>query len=220
MRIGAEFRTLTPANAFQGPGSVFQPGYRESPVTLGYRPSGFKGTVNDFMNYYHRLKEFLKNPYAAHSSLRKGGIIWRIAVMVLQDTYPWDEVGHTVDILTHAELLVGQGQSFVDEGTTQDEDDLIVGMYKVHTDNGNTQTADCSWWPRQHTWTHSSFCAGYWTPKAESWFQAHLSNILAGKSQVRSASVWKEALKRNKQSSIVFQRTELASQAFIQARYH
>ncbi|KAI0069462.1 hypothetical protein K474DRAFT_1680915 [Panus rudis PR-1116 ss-1] len=98
MRIGAEFQTLTLAKMFQGPGVMFQAGYREAPITLGYRPKGFEGSLEDFKGYWVRLTEFFKNPYVAHSAMRKGGIIWRVAVQVLQDHYPWDQVEHTLDI--------------------------------------------------------------------------------------------------------------------------
>ncbi|KAI0069674.1 hypothetical protein K474DRAFT_1610123 [Panus rudis PR-1116 ss-1] len=188
-------------------------------MSLGWRPHDFKGTVNDFKNYYMVLKDLFRSPYIAHSALRKGGIVWRIAVQVLQDGYPWDQYNHTEDILTHAELLSGQGCMFVDEGTTEEEDNLISGMYKVQTYQGDKQTSDCSWWPLQHTWNRSPYDAGYWTPKAESWFQSHLSKILSGEAKVKSAKVWRHDLKRNKHASMVFQRNELASQVFIASTY-
>ncbi|KAI0071319.1 hypothetical protein K474DRAFT_1581736, partial [Panus rudis PR-1116 ss-1] len=79
---------------------------------------------------------------------------------------------------------------FVDEGLSEDELDFICGMYKVYTEQGPDQQADRSWWPRYSMWQSSPYGVGYWTPKAERFFQGHLKDILAGKEPTKTSNRW------------------------------
>ncbi|KAI0069454.1 hypothetical protein K474DRAFT_1610439 [Panus rudis PR-1116 ss-1] len=221
--IGAEFRTLTARSVVADHAASLGLGDRENPHSLGFRAKGFKGDVDDFKAYYLRLKDFFKKPYVTHAALRKGGIIWRITYWVLQDNHSHcEDVGHTSDLLSHGELLQGDGGIYVDENLSKDEEDLIVGTYKVYTDVGPDQAADCSWWPNYSVWRTCSYgAAGYWTPKCEAFFQGRVNDILAGKSGVgvKTSKDWKKSLRRARLAPDVFKRIELGSEAFIQKMY-
>ncbi|KAI0069700.1 hypothetical protein K474DRAFT_1610050 [Panus rudis PR-1116 ss-1] len=192
-------------------------GKRARLYTLGFRQPDFTGTLNDFLHYYERLRDFFSNPYAAHAALRKGGIIWRIAVMVLEDRYRWDEADHTVDLWSHGEVLeVERGRyEYLDEGTIEEEDEFIVGTYKVYTDIGPEQTATRSWFPKHTTWTGSPYDVGYWTPKAERWFQQRLQHILTGVDMLKTATEWRRSLYRSRSTIKLTQKVESASRVFI-----
>ncbi|KDQ49151.1 hypothetical protein JAAARDRAFT_115773, partial [Jaapia argillacea MUCL 33604] len=47
-----------------------------------------------------------------------------------------------------------------------------------------------SWWPKQITWEAGYLDAGYWTPTAESWFQARMRSIRDGTAKPKNATQW------------------------------
>ncbi|KAJ7145333.1 hypothetical protein C8R43DRAFT_890492, partial [Mycena crocata] len=58
-----------------------------------------------------------------------------------------------------------------DPSLTDDEIDLICGVYHVGTGSCLT-TTDQSWWPEPSTWARSAMNVGWWSPYCERWFPA------------------------------------------------
>ncbi|KZP29617.1 hypothetical protein FIBSPDRAFT_688408, partial [Athelia psychrophila] len=78
-----------------------------------------------------------------------------------------------------------------DDKLTDDELDLVCGVYKIFTAPGTFQQSDASWWPKSSTWKNSPLNVGYWSPSCERWFQLRLAAIRAGKEKVKTAGKWR-----------------------------
>lgn len=55
--------------------------------------------------------------------------------------------------------------------------------------------AHVSWWPCPHSWAVSGLNTGYWSPKAERWFQTRLEAIRKGEQGPRRAIDFRNMLK-------------------------
>ncbi|KAF8219506.1 hypothetical protein L208DRAFT_1138156, partial [Tricholoma matsutake] len=78
---------------------------------------------------------------------------------------------------------------FLDDGLSEDELDLISGVYKVFTGNHkgkSVQESHLSWWPKHSIWAKSGLDMGYWSESSERWFLLQLESIRAGNTILRS----------------------------------
>ncbi|KAF8234610.1 hypothetical protein L208DRAFT_1260904 [Tricholoma matsutake] len=88
-----------------------------------------------------------------------------------------------------------------DDQLTEDEMDIICGVYRVDTGQhefGGRQTSDVSWWPKPSIWETSGLCVGYWSNDCERWFKMHLEECRSGHAELRNPSNWRHALKFTK----------------------
>jgi hypothetical protein len=123
----------------------------------------------------------------------KGGIVWRLAMQSLHQ----DDViaGPSESVYQSGICFVeeGSGKHWWDDDLTEDEMNLICGVYKVFTGKG-LQISDMSWWPKHSAWERSGADFGYWSAKCEEWFQTRLTEIRDGKKALRAAGTWSNAL--------------------------
>ncbi|TFK34302.1 hypothetical protein BDQ12DRAFT_570871, partial [Crucibulum laeve] len=82
----------------------------------------------------------------------------------------------------------------IDDGISPSAEDIICGVYKRPTGNGQ-QTADYSWWPKATIWENRGMNFGYWTTDCEKWFQKRLGDIQCGTATPRTAKEWTNILK-------------------------
>ncbi len=105
-----------------------------------YRSKSFTPTARDYSDYAQRVLEIVRRPQAA-AGFRMGGIIWRLLVEVVRDD---------TDLRNRLEQQAGSGPSgepsvyqevlqlspsfaFVDDSLSEEELDIISGVYRVYT---------------------------------------------------------------------------------------
>ena len=160
------------------------PGAPRDDISLGYRSVGYVPDMADYAVYRASLANFLHQPHA-RAALLKGGIIWRIAREFLDHDVVL--MGPSQSTLYGMRAIFNcEGTNFCDDQLTEDELDLICGVYKVYTGSG-TQCADCSWWPKQSVWELCGLNVGYWSSDCEIWFQSHLATIRQGTAQLKGS---------------------------------
>ena len=53
-----------------------------------------------------------------------------------------------------------------------------------------------SWWPQQNVWEESGFgVLGYWSARAEVWYQSRLKSIQSGEGKPMPGRQWRQALR-------------------------
>ena len=145
----------------------------------------------------------------------QGGIIWCLAIKHFKDQ-PEDVVtnGPSDDVLRFGKLMYYSSNQFWDNGLTENEMDLICGVYKLYskyrifitayffTYLGPTvhkeQFADVSWWPKQSTFMVLGLNVGYWSADCKAWCQSCMRTILDGTAIIKNACVWSQVMKFEK----------------------
>ncbi|KAF8235939.1 hypothetical protein L208DRAFT_1173788, partial [Tricholoma matsutake] len=85
-----------------------------------------------------------------------------------------------------------------DDCLTEDELDLICGVYRIDTGQCNVhghQTTHISWWPRPSVWEGSGLYVGYWSEDCEHWFQQHLDKCKSGKASLKNPGSWRHSIR-------------------------
>jgi hypothetical protein len=111
-------------------------------------------------------------------------------------------------------LITQSHGTLIDDNLTENEFNLICGVYKVYTGNGQ-QTSDSSWWPKQSTFMKSPLWSGSWTVLCEFWFQKRLHAILNGKAMPMTSSKWARSLRRSHDAQKLRDRIALESRKFL-----
>ncbi|KAJ7663696.1 hypothetical protein DFH06DRAFT_1128077 [Mycena polygramma] len=126
---------------------------------LGHRPLAYRPDAHDYRSYVAIRDQFLITP-RGRAALQYGGIIGRLA---------------------RAVVSVDNVFAYWDDCLTEQEIDLICGVYHISTgqvDPGSSsgeQTTTRSWWPRPASTASSGMSVGWWTPMWEAWFQKRLA---------------------------------------------
>ena len=126
-RRGIAFKTLIPLPPFWAaiPGSPWPI------VGLGWRRPNYTPDVFEFYAYEAKRDLFLRiNPHA-RAALLYGGIIWRLVTDALEFGPAYD--GPSEDVYTYGSRHFSQLGSFCDDQLSEDELDLICGVYRVYT---------------------------------------------------------------------------------------
>ncbi|KZP08142.1 hypothetical protein FIBSPDRAFT_761900 [Athelia psychrophila] len=162
---------------------------------MGWREATWKPSPHDYAGYWFNLRDWMTTS-RARAALMSGGIVWRVCLEVLvpEDLQlvllgP-DYAGHGKRVRFDGE----QHESW-DNTLTEDDMDVISGVYKMYTGSGD-QTADASWWPKQSIWQGSSMDLGYWSPQCEEWYKRRRDLITSGQARgaPKTATKWREAL--------------------------
>ncbi|RPD54156.1 hypothetical protein L227DRAFT_464545, partial [Lentinus tigrinus ALCF2SS1-6] len=186
------------------------------------RRQSFTPTARDYVDYVQRVLEIVRRPQAA-AGFRMGGIVWRILLEVLGDDKDFRDrlfkqagEGLSGEQSIYQEVInLSSTCAFVDDSLSEEELDIISGVYKVYTNQLN-QTADVSWWPKHSHWvTHAGQYAGIWTQWNEKWFCDRLRSIYDGTARPKSSSEWKQSLKGHRETKMVGNLVESASRDFI-----
>jgi hypothetical protein len=115
------------------------------------------------------------------------------------------------------------GGDFWDDDLSEQELDLICGVYKVFTGQysfsyfqadflniflGKGSPADNSWWPKANVWKNSGLNVGYWSPACGHFYQKRLEKIIRGEADLKNSSDWRSALKNRKQTRLLISANE------------
>jgi hypothetical protein len=193
------------------PGHVTPSLRRRDPVGLGWRQMGYKGDSRDYAGYEDRRTAFLAQPRGRKAVL-EGGIVWRLAINTVEIAQvlsgPSDEVFEYGRAITDT-----NGEELWDDALSEDELNLICGVYKVHTQSN--QTSDSSWWPKQSVWITSGLHVGYWSVACETWFQKRLEAIRDGTATLRTAGEWRSSLRFWRATAPFISHSKRAAAAYL-----
>ncbi|KAJ6601700.1 hypothetical protein DFH09DRAFT_900336, partial [Mycena vulgaris] len=114
-----------------------------SQLTLGRRPAGYKPTLVDFGVYVQRRDTFLRSS-RGRAALFYGGIVGRLARLVLSDFEDIACLDPSEDILKAGVCVSSEDEegALWHEALTEDEIDLICGVYTVETGTFSYPLAD------------------------------------------------------------------------------
>jgi hypothetical protein len=124
VQSGKAFQTYVPK-----PPAPLYP-MRRPYLSLGFRQAGYVFDTHDYRVFEDRLEQFFRLPHS-RAALLSGGIVWRIAMefiypgLVLMG--PSENVAHFGDVVQTPDGPI------VDNNLTQEELNLICGVYEVYT---------------------------------------------------------------------------------------
>ena len=192
--------------------------------------AGYKPNSSDYAEYELIRNTFLREP-RGRAALLMGGIVWRLAIEVLGTAPATDGPSF------HPQGLEAQSSYsgiIVDDKLSEDEVNLICGVYKIYTssmyhfclhsftqyscteNSKNQQTSDSSWWPKPIIFEKSGLYIGYWTTACEAWFQNRLQKIRAGCESVKNGQEWRAGpIKFQKATPLLVQANDQDSQKFL-----
>jgi hypothetical protein len=98
--------------------------------SLGYRPKGYTPLPCDYAAYEALRDSFLATP-RARAALLKGGIVWRLAKEVVPEVTVLN--GPSSEALLTGRAFRCEERYLWDDELTEEELNLICGVYKVHT---------------------------------------------------------------------------------------
>ncbi|KAK0492852.1 hypothetical protein EDD18DRAFT_1357214 [Armillaria luteobubalina] len=146
----------------------------------------------------------------SYATLKHGGLIWWLAHDVegshleeLVITGPSVRVTEIGDVHHTAE-----GDKLWDEKLTDDQIDIICGIYKVEWDEDKGQiqkkshadcrvhlTEDVSWFPKLTAWEGCHLDVGFWSADTESWYQHRIAKYIGGDFNCENQTQWRKSLK-------------------------
>jgi hypothetical protein len=205
--MGIPFNLYGKARIYRGPAMSRPDQYRPPYRNMAYSFDSF-----DYHTYEAQREVFFGHPHA-RAALLAGGITWRLAL----ENIPHESAISGPSVCAHhfgKHLVTLSHGTLIDDELTDNEFDLISGVYKVYTGNGQ-QTSDSSWWPKQSTWMKSTLWPGYWTQICENWYQRRLDAILTCGATPLTASKWASALRRSHDTQRLHDGIASASRDFL-----
>ncbi|PPQ84886.1 hypothetical protein CVT26_008733 [Gymnopilus dilepis] len=159
------------------------------------RRKGYEWSREDYDAYVLQRDTLLQIPRVARAALLSGGILWRLATQAL--TFDTVLQGPTANSTSHrhgyVQVIKGNDMELRDDGLTDEEIEILIGLYFCETGSGN-QTSQASWWPQPSTWK-SKISHGRWTIFNENFFQERETKILEGTAHPLIASDWGKQLR-------------------------
>ncbi|KAJ7136974.1 hypothetical protein C8R44DRAFT_608026 [Mycena epipterygia] len=181
---------------------------------LGYRAVGYKPTVVDHEVYEIQRDRFCGSP-RGRAALFAGGIVGRLARLAADEDLA--ALGPTNDVLISG-VRLWDGRSLTaywDDMLTDEEIDLICGVYEIGTGASTGFSSFISWWPKPNAFSHSGLNTGWWSPNCEKWFQQRLSLIKSGKAKLQTQAEWQRLIKFYKASREVASANERMAAEFL-----
>ncbi|KAJ7089907.1 hypothetical protein C8R44DRAFT_596373, partial [Mycena epipterygia] len=162
---------------------------------LGRRPAGYSPTLVDLGVYIQRRDTFLRSS-RGRAALFYGGIVGRLARLVLSDSEDIACLGPSEDILkTGARVSSGNEEKALwHEALTEEEIDIICGVYSVETADGQ-QLKYISWWPKPTAFWSSGLNTGWWNANCERWFVKRLKEMKNPQVKLHTYSEWKNKIR-------------------------
>jgi hypothetical protein len=181
--LGISFRTVIETAKAPKPA-----GYHRS-QGLGLRPQRFSPSQEDYLSYQQARDRVLQSSSGRAFRLR-GGLAGRIASECVPDLAVLDgpSLGNEV-VGRHGDKY------FVDDGISEQDSNVVMGVYRVELTDGRPAT-NPSWWPKIHSWEHNhGYHGDQWLPLAEKFYQGRLKELGEGVFKVHSGTEWKERYK-------------------------
>jgi hypothetical protein len=169
------------------------PGYRQSlpdVVTAqafkGYRQNEISRRASTRPGYTRSVKKecdasmwrawkgavahLLRNPRFAKAALRRGGVVWRIAMQFLHLKPIYNEASDDATIFSIGARIEWQGGELYDDILEGEEEATLLGAFMVRNTDNNAM--DVRYWlfPPCRAWNNSPLAGACWTAAAEKWF--------------------------------------------------
>jgi hypothetical protein len=188
--------------------------YRYRPRGLDARPMGFQPNQADYLAYVQSRDDIFRSPRARVLRLR-GGIIGRLALEAVPNVTVLDGPSFCDEVIGHTDDTV-----FVDDFITENDLDIVSGVYRVHMTQSGSSTSDLSWWPKHGTWMRTGLFADQWTPDAESFFACQVKAMEQKCWLLKNATAWKETLKYDRlQMEPLYRGSEALASDFIKSYF-
>ncbi|KAG1856085.1 hypothetical protein F4604DRAFT_1590454, partial [Suillus subluteus] len=132
-----------------------------------------------------RHHEFMNCPQARAAFLH-GGLIWQLALHSLGFNHlPSVLDSISTEAIPFGELLIGDGgQTYCDDGLSEEEIDFMCGTLHRLMQHGRVDLEIVLWWPRPNAWNVLGLNVGFWSAHCEDWFQGRLGNLREGVSHM------------------------------------
>ncbi len=185
---------------------------------LGYRPANYEPDRLEFATYQALCRNFLTSQ-RGRAALLAGGILGRIA----KDFISNDEVypGPSHDVFKTGLSFVADGEAaptFWDDALTDDEINLLCGVYKVDTGRGKgdeSQLSLISWFPKPVAWEASGLNIGFWSSDCESWYRGRLKEINSRNPVLRTTNQWRHSIRFLRRSQKVAEANERLAREYL-----
>jgi hypothetical protein len=144
-------------------------------ITPRIRPSGFQFTINDYNVYVEsRTLYLLNHPRVVRGCLLAGGILWRLAVHLLDQDAMMSGPMQWAHFTDSRVDLTFATDEYVDDVLAEDEVDFIVSKYAP------TLSGVLSWWPNPGQFNSSPYWRSWWSKNAKDFFQSCLALFCEG----------------------------------------
>ncbi|TEB26771.1 hypothetical protein FA13DRAFT_1635606 [Coprinellus micaceus] len=170
---GVPFRIFHPSSSGISPSPNSPTPQLQRSFTIPMRPFNHKFTRDDYNSYVHLRTLLLGQPHM-QAALKRGGIIWRLALGTLGHS----NICQTPSHLGGTRCLKLGSPELVDNALTMNELDLICGAYECVSDDGK-QRALRSWWPLARYYEKEECGENYgrWSFRREEWYSTRLNHI-------------------------------------------
>ena len=143
-------------------------------ATLPIRVSTSSLTNVDYIQYLQRMRSLvMNNERISRAALMTGGFIWRLVIEVAKiDSVLNGPSLERLDQVLVLEKEIGapEPEKYYDDTLTQEEEDIICGVFGWSDEASSDGEKLWSFWPRRTVWESSSVNAQYWTAYNEQWF--------------------------------------------------
>lgn len=79
------------------------------------------------------------------------------------------------------------------------------------------QTAHMSWWPRPSSFAFAPYNIGFWSRDCERFYQHRLASCLTQTADLKSATEWRDSLRKRRDVLMVVERNEERAHEFLQS---
>ncbi|KAK0503200.1 hypothetical protein EDD18DRAFT_1136860 [Armillaria luteobubalina] len=162
---------------------------------IPYRMKGSKLDMEDYSSYVGRRRQLFKNNEILRAALKHGGLIWRLAIEEAPEDYVTTGPGSRVTQVGGF-LRTAEGDELWDEMLTEDQIDVICGVYKVEREGDDRKKGfgahrqllaeHLSWFPKDASWKGSGL---------DYWYQRRVEKYLSGDFKCETQTEWKRSLK-------------------------
>lgn len=115
----------------QKPSNINNLPYR--PLSLGWRAQNHRPTTADYAEYEEIVDTLLHRPYG-RAALLQGGIVWRLALLCLGRSEIDVTRGPSIDASLLGKVsILSDGSNMYDDSISDDEIDVICGVYRIDT---------------------------------------------------------------------------------------
>ncbi|KAJ6529979.1 hypothetical protein B0H10DRAFT_1862057 [Mycena sp. CBHHK59/15] len=165
---------------------------------LVFRPRNYQPDRRDYKTYVAIRNQFLSTP-RGRAALLYGGIVGHLTREAISNDEvmkgPSDDAPITGICLCNSSSMAASW----DDQLTEEELDLICGVYHTATGEPFFILMTVSWWPKPPAFTLSRLNVGWWTPACESWYQKRVWQIEGFTTKLSTHADWKHNLKLERQ---------------------
>ncbi len=187
--------------------------------------------MEDYQSYVQRRRQLFESNEILRAALKHGGLIWHLAVEVEHERF--EEVvlsgpSRRVTQIGGVHRMVDVDELW-DEVLTEDQIDIICGVYKVKwleeksqerkkakNDHRGQLTEHVSWFPKPMAWKGSGLDVGFWSANDESWYLHRVAKYLGGDFKCENQTEWRKSLKLCCNAPKVSEALEIVSCTFLE----